>query len=130
MMMPILDPLRFLRALRVQSCFLRVLRVSVVKQQLVSGLVMIPEPGQVELLDRAFVAGGSVADGASAHEMAHFFSDVLSVVACALQRLRHEQDVDAIWPGATGLIFEVPEKDQIANAVDLAIGAQNRDGAA
>jgi len=76
------------------------------------------------------VACGSVADGASADEVADFFGDVLGVVSGALQRLRHQQDVNAVWSGAARLVLEMAEKNQIANAVDLAIAAQDGDGGA
>src|SRR5579872_4259023 len=97
--------------------------------KLVSSFVLIPEPGQIELLDGALVAGRSVAYGPSAHEMANLFGDVLGMIASALQRLRHKQDVDAVGPCAIGLVFEMPEEDQITNSVDLAIRSQDGNGA-
>jgi len=65
-----------------------------------------------------------VPDGVSADQMTNFLSQVFGVVARALHRLRHKNDLQ------TGLmmnplwVLDVSHENQIAKAVHLGVGAQ------
>ena len=69
-------------------------------------LVAAAQPIDEHLFDRLIVAHEHVADGVSAHKVADLFSEILSVIAGALERLGHEDDLQAgaaalaCWPDA------------------------------
>ena len=87
----------------------------------------MPQPLNEHLLLRLVVGHEQVADASSADEMADFFGEVLGVVAGALQRLRHEDDLqagaalDVLW------ILDVAHEDQITEPVHLRISTQHLD---
>src|SRR5664279_2650398 len=78
------------------------------------------------LLDRFVVGPQHVANTVSAHQMADFFGKVLGVVAATLQRLGHEQNVEALLAGSIVMVVEVAQEDEIAQTVELGVGAQYR----
>src|SRR4051812_45032595 len=80
------------------------------------------------LLDRTIVGAEDVADRASADEMADFFGDILGVIACAFEFLRHEEDVEAVELAIVCAGFEMTEHDEIAEAIHLSIGSKDVDG--
>ena len=63
-------------------------------------LVALPEPVQKQLLDRFVVGHHDVADGVSADKVADFLGEVFGMVAGTLQRLGHEDDLQAGTDGA------------------------------
>ena len=80
------------------------------------------------LLDGLVVGDEDVADGASADEVADFFGEVLGVIAGALERLGHEDDLQAGLAVNVFGILDVAQEDEIAQAVDLGVGAEDLDG--
>ncbi len=67
-----------------------------------------------------------MADAASAHQVAHLFRKVLGVIPRALQRLRHEKNVETFLPRRSIVIFQMPHENEIAQAVKFGIRAQHR----
>ena len=65
-------------------------------------------------------------DRVAAHQMTHFFSQVLGVVAGALERLRHEQDVEAFRARRIIVMLEMAHEDEITQAIHFGIGTQHR----
>ena len=86
------------------------------------------EPVEKHLLERFVVGQHHVPDGASAHKMAHLLGQILGVIARALKRLRHEDDLQARLMMQVFWIFDVPHKNQIPKAVHFAISSQHFDG--
>lgn len=82
------------------------------------------------LFDRLVVGDEDVADGASADKVADFFGEILGVVASALERLGHENDLQAGLARHVFGILDVAQEDQIAQAVHLGVGAEDLDGRA
>ena len=82
------------------------------------------------LLHRFVVGDQDVADGASADEVADFFGEILRVVAGSLERLRHEDDLQAGLAGDVFGVLDVAEEDEVAEAIHFRIGAKNFDGLA
>jgi hypothetical protein len=80
------------------------------------------------LFDGLVVSLENVADGVAADEVADFFGEVLGVIAGALKRLRHEDDLQTSLAGNVFGILDVAQEDKIAQAIDLGIGAENVDG--
>src|SRR5277367_377711 len=79
-------------------------------------LVAPPQPVEEHLLQRFVVTHHDVADGVSADEVADFFRQVLRVVAGALQRLGHEDHLQAGLALQSFWILDVPQEKQIAHA--------------
>ncbi len=65
----------------------------------------------------------------SADQMADLFRKILGVISGTFQGLSHEQYVEAFLARHTVVIFQVSEKDEVAQTVELGIGTQYRDGA-
>ena len=63
------------------------------------------------LLDRLVEGKGNMADGASADEVANFFGEVFSVIAGTLQRLGHEDDLQAGLAVEVFRILDVAQED-------------------
>ncbi len=82
------------------------------------------------LFYRLVVGHEDVADGVAADEMADFFGEVLGVVAGAFEGLGHEDNLQAGLAGDVFGILDVAEEDQVAQAVDLGVGAENIDSLA
>src|SRR5690348_15833451 len=82
---------------------------------------------EVGPLDGLDVVQGEVADAFAGDEVVHLLGEVLGVIAGALQRLRHEDDVDAVVAGIAGTAAEMAHEDEVAQAIDLRIGAQDLD---
>ena len=80
------------------------------------------------LFDGLVVGFEDVADGVAADEVADFFGEILGVIAGALERLGHEDDLQAGLAGDVFGILDVAEEDQIAEAIDFGISAKNVDG--
>jgi len=80
------------------------------------------------LFDGLVVGFEDVADGVAADEVADFFGEVLGVVAGALKRLSHEDDLQAGLMGKTLGILDVAEEDEIAEAIDFGVGTEDIDG--
>ena len=64
-----------------------------------------------------------MANGVSTYEMANLFREILGMVARALQRLGHENDLQAGLALQTFGIFDVSKKNKISQPVHLSIGA-------
>src|SRR3984885_13726456 len=80
------------------------------------------------LLDRFVVGDEDVADGVSADEVANFFGKILSVIARALEGLRHEDDLQASLAGNVLGILDVAKEDEIAQAIHLCVCTEDIDG--
>jgi hypothetical protein len=80
------------------------------------------------LFDGLVVGHEDVADGVSADEVADFFGEVFGVIAGAFEGLSHEDDLEAGLAGDVFGILDVAEEDEVAEAVDLGVGAENVDG--
>ena len=79
-----------------------------------------------EHLFNGFVIGHQdVADGAAADDVADFLGEILGVIASALDGLGHEDDLQARLASEVFGILDVAKKDEIAQAVDLSVGAEN-----
>src|SRR5450432_1626916 len=91
-------------------------------------LVAAAEVVDEHLLHRLVVGDQDMADRASADEMADFFGEILGVVAGALERLRHEDDLQAGLPGDVLRVLDVAQEDEIAQAIHLRVVAQNFNG--
>ena len=84
---------------------------------------------EIPLLIRLVVASQEMAHGVAAEQVAHFFRDILGVIAGALYGLCHQQHVRRMIACHAALVFQMADEDQVASPVDLGIGAQNPDGA-
>ena len=82
------------------------------------------------LFDGLVVGFEDVADGMAADQVADFFRKVLGVIAGALERLGHEDNLQAGLVSDVLGILDVAEEDEIAEAIDFGIGAENVDGLA
>jgi hypothetical protein len=80
------------------------------------------------LFDGFVVGFEDMADGVTADKVANFFGEIFGVVACALEGLGHEDDLQAGLVGEVLGIFDVAEKDEIAEAIDFGVGAEDIDG--
>lgn len=80
------------------------------------------------LFDGLVVGHKDVADGVSADEVANFFGKILGVVSGALQRLRHENDLQAGLAVNVFGILDVAQEDEIAQAIHFSVGAEDVDG--
>src|ERR1700683_5704973 len=69
-----------------------------------------------------------VADGVAADYVADFFGQVFRVIAGALEGLGHEDDLKTGLAGGVFGVLDMAQKDQIAKAVNLGVGAENVDG--
>ena len=67
-------------------------------------LVAAAEVVDEHLLDGLVIGDQDVADGMPADEVADFFGKILGVIACALEGLRHENDLQA---GLTGDVLGI-----------------------
>ncbi len=92
------------------------------------GLVAAAEVVDEHLFYGLVVGHQDVADGATADDVADFFGEVLGVIAGAFKRLGHEDDLQAGLAGDVFGILDVAEEDEVAEAVDLGVGAENVDG--
>src|SRR5262249_41691375 len=85
---------------------------------------LLPKPVEEHLLDRLVVGHHHVADGVPTDKVADFFGKVFGVISSALQRLRHEDDLQ------TGLalhvlgIFNVTKKNKVAEPVHFSVGTE------
>ena len=82
------------------------------------------------LFDWLVVSHEDMADGASADKVADFFSEVLGMIAGALERLRHKDDLQASLADDIFRILDVAQEDKVAEAVHFGVGAENDQGAA
>src|SRR5271169_554340 len=96
--------------------------------QCLAVVVAAAEVVDEHLLNGFVVGAKDVADGAAADEMAAFFGEVLGVVAGALKRLGHEDDLQAGLADEVLRVLDVPEEDEVAQAVHLGVGAEDIDG--
>ena len=69
-----------------------------------------------------------MADGSSADEVANFFGKILGVIAGALERLRHEDNLQAGLSVHGFRILDVTQKDEVAQAIHFGIGAEHVHG--
>ena len=93
-----------------------------------AGVVVAAEMVDEHLLEGFVVGDEDVAGGASADEMAYLFSQILGMIAGALQGLGHEDDLQASLVGSVLRVFNVAEKDEVSQAIHLRICAQDLDG--
>jgi len=93
-------------------------------------LVAAEEVVDEHLLNGLVVGFEDVADGVSADEVADFFGEVFGVIAGALERLGHKDDLQAGLMGNVFRVFDVAKKNQIAKAIDFGVGAEDVDGLA
>ena len=82
------------------------------------------------LLDGFVVGDGDVAHGASTDEVANFLGEVFGVIAGALERLGHEDDLQTGLTVHVFGILDVAQEDQVAQAIHLGVGAEDVDGLA
>lgn len=92
------------------------------------GLFAAAEVVDEHLFDGLVVGFEDVADGMAADEVADFFGEILGVIAGTLERLGHEDDLEAGLAGDVFGILDVAQKDQVAEAIDFGIRAENIDG--
>src|SRR5579859_335092 len=88
-------------------------------------LVAAAEIVDEHLLDGFVVSNEHMADGASADEVADFLGKILGVIAGALERLRHEDDLQAGLTVNVLGILDVAQEDEIAKAVHLGVSAED-----
>ena len=91
-------------------------------------MVAAAEVVDEHLFDGLVVAFEDVADRVSAHEVADFFGEVLGVVAGALKRLGHEDDLQTGLMGNVFRILDVAEEDEIAEPINFRVSAENVNG--
>jgi len=91
-------------------------------------LVAAAEIVDEHLLNRLVISHENVAHSVSANEMADFFGEILGVVAGALERLGHEDDLQASLTVNVLRILDMAQEDQVAQAVHFSVGAQNVNG--
>src|ERR1700722_1188433 len=80
------------------------------------------------LFYRLVVGHQDVADSAATDYVADFFSEILGVISGAFERLGHEDDLQAGLASDVFRVLDVAQEDEVAQAVDLGIGAENVDG--
>jgi len=71
-----------------------------------------------------------VADGMAADYVADFFGEIFGVIAGSFEGLGHEDDLEAALAGDVFRILDVAKEDEVAEAVDFGVGAENVDGLA
>ena len=74
-------------------------------------LIALAQPIKEHLLDRFVVGHQNVAHGVPTHKMANFLGKILHVVAGALERLGHEDDLEAGMPLKILRILYVAQED-------------------
>jgi hypothetical protein len=97
------------------------------RRALESVLVAAAQVVDEHLFDGLVVGFEDVANGVAADKVANFFGEILGVVAGALQRLSHEDDLQAGLVGEVLGILDVAEEDEVAEAIDFGIGAEDVD---
>lgn len=80
------------------------------------------------LFDGLVVGFEDVADGVAADEVANFFGEILGVIAGSFERLSHEDDLEAGLARDVFWILDVAEEDEVTEAIDFGIGAEDIDG--
>jgi hypothetical protein len=93
-------------------------------------MVAAAEVVDEHLFDWFVVGDEDVADGASADEVADFFGEIFGVIAGALERLGHEDDLQAGLARHVFGILDVAQEDEIAQAVHVGVGAEYLNGLA
>ena len=63
----------------------------------------------------------------AAGQVANFFRQVLGMIAGALERLGHEDDLQAGLARNVFRVLDVAEKDQVAQAIHFGVGAEHFD---
>ena len=71
-----------------------------------------------------------VARGMTANQVTDLFGKILGVVSSALQGLGHEDDLQTCLARDVFRVFDVAQEDQVAQAVEVGVGAENFDGLA
>src|SRR5258708_3375158 len=87
------------------------------KNYLSSGLVLGVAAAEIvdeHLFDWLVVSHEDMADGASADKVADFFGEVLGVIAGALERLGHEDDLQAGLADDILRILDVTQENEVA----------------
>ena len=92
------------------------------------GLFAAAEVVDEHLFDGLVVGFEDVADGVSTDEVADFLGEIFGVIAGTLERLGHEDDLEAGLAGDVFGILDMAQEDQVAEAIDFRIGAENVDG--
>src|ERR1044071_4813340 len=69
-----------------------------------------------------------MANGVAANKVADFLGQIFGVVSGALEGLRHEDDLEAGVALQVFGIFDMAEKNQIAQTVYFSIGTKHVDG--
>lgn len=80
------------------------------------------------LLDGLIVGHEDVADGVAADDVADFLREVFGVIAGAFEGLRHKDDLEAGLAGNVFGVLDVAEEDEVAQAINFGVGAENVDG--
>jgi hypothetical protein len=80
------------------------------------------------LLDGLVIGDEDVARRMAADQVADLFGEVLGVISGALERLGHEDDLEAGLAGDIFRILDVAQKDQVAQAIEVSIGAEDING--
>jgi len=80
---------------------------------------------KVHLDHWAIVGPQNVAYGPSAHQMADLFGHILGMIASSFNFLRHGNNVEALLARFIMSRLKVPQKDQVAQPVQFAVGAEH-----
>jgi len=91
-------------------------------------VVGVAEVVDEHLLNGLVVGDRDVADGASADEVTNFFGEIFGMIPGPLERLGHEDDLEAGLAVRIFGILDVAQEDQVAQAIHLGVGAQDVDG--
>ena len=82
-------------------------------------------PVEEHFLKRLVGGADQVTDAAPGHQVANFLGQVLGMIAGALQRLRHENQVKALMARLFLGIINVADEQQVAEAVHLGVGTKD-----
>ena len=94
------------------------------------GAITTAEVFDEHLFDGLVVGDQDMARGMAADQVTDFFGEILGVISGTLQRLGHEDDLEASLAADIFRVLDVAEEDQVAKAVDISVGTENIDGLA
>src|SRR5579863_10609345 len=92
-----------------------------------AAVVAAAEVVDEHLFDGLVVGHEDVADGVSADEVADFFGKIFGVIAGALERLGHKDDLQTGLADEIFWILDVSQEKKIAQAVHFSVGAEDVD---
>src|SRR5712671_1015669 len=106
------------RSPRLTRINLKLVRGDLLSTRTILVLFAVAEVVDEHLFERFVIRPEDVADSVAADEVANFFSEVLGVIAGALESLSHKDDLQAALTGDVLGILDVAEEDEIAEAVN------------